>query len=74
MKKQATFTQTLMRLIRKTLTDMASEDFRSAEASGALYEASREIGRLHVKLVTQAREAVDWQNQLQRQQETTHGR
>jgi hypothetical protein len=74
MTKQPTFTQTLMRLIRKTITDMANEDFRSAEASGALYEASREIGRRHVELVTRAREAVDWQNQLQRQEETTHVR
>lgn len=66
MNKQPTFTQTLMRMIRKTLSDMANDDFRSAEASGALYEASREIGRRHVELVTRAREAVEWQKQLQR--------
>jgi len=73
MNKRKTFTQTLMRLIRKTLADMANEDFRSAEASGALYEASREIGRRHVELVNRAREAVAWQDQVQRQEETTHG-
>jgi hypothetical protein len=74
MKKHATFTQTLMSLIRKTLSDMANEDFRSPEASGALYEASREIGRRHVELVTRARQAAEWQNQLRQQEETTHGR
>jgi hypothetical protein len=74
MTKKPTFTQTLMRLIRKTLTDMANEDFDSPEASGALYEASREIGRRHVELVTRAREAVEWQNQMQRNEETAHGR
>jgi len=74
MTKRTTFTQTLMRLIRKTLADMANEDFRSPEASGALYEASREIGRRHVELVTRARESVEWQKQLHRQEETTHGR
>lgn len=68
MAKQPTFTQTLMRLIRKTLADMATEDFRSAEASGALFEASREIGRRHVELVTRAREAVEWQKQMQQQE------
>lgn len=68
MRKPATFTTTLLRLIRKTLADMASEDFRSPEASGALYEASREIGRRHMELVTRAREAVEWQKQLQQQE------
>ena len=65
MNKPATFTATLMRLICKTLADMATEDFRSAEASGALFEASREINLRHVELVTRAREAVEWQKQLQ---------
>jgi hypothetical protein len=73
MTRRATFTQTLMALIRKTLTDMAGDDFRSPEASGALYEAAREIGRRHVELVTRAREATAWQNQLQRQEEATNG-
>ncbi len=68
MTKNPTFTQTLMRLIRKTLTDMATDDFRSDEASGALFEAAREIGRRHVELVTRAREAVEWQKQLQQQE------
>lgn len=68
MNKPATFTTTLMRLIRNTLADMATEDFRSTEASGALFEASREIGRRHVELVTRAHEAVEWQKQLQQQE------
>lgn len=74
MTKQPTFTTTLIRLIRKTLADMATEDFRSAEASGALFEASREIGRRHVELVTRAREAVEWQKQLQQQEGSAHVR
>lgn len=74
MSKQATFTQTLMRLIRKTLADMATEDFRSAQASGALFEASREIGRRHIELVTRAREAVEWQKQLKHQEGSAHVR
>ena len=65
MVKQATFTQTLMRLIRKMLNDMAAEDGRSIESSRALYEASNAIGRHHVELVTHAAEAVQWQKQLQ---------
>jgi hypothetical protein len=72
MNKQPTFTQTLMRLIRKTLADMAAEDFRSAEASGALFEASREIGKRHVELVTRAREAAEWQRQLRQQEGSTN--
>jgi hypothetical protein len=74
MNKQPTFTQTLMRLIRKTLADMAAEDFRSAEASGALFEASREIGKRHVELVARAREAVEWQKQLEQQEGSAHVR
>jgi len=74
MNKPATFTQTLMRLIRKTLAAMANEDFRLPEASGALYEASREIGRRHVELVNRARESVEWHKQIHRQEETAHGR
>lgn len=73
MTKQRTFTQTLMRLVRKTLCDMANEDCISPDASGALFRAANEIGRRHVELVTRAREAVEWQNQVQRQEETTHG-
>ena len=65
MTKPPTFTQTLMRLIRKMLNDMAAEDGRSIESSRALYEASNAIGRNHVALVTQAAEAVQWQKQLQ---------
>lgn len=74
MNKPATFTTTLIRLIRKRLADMATEDFRSAEASGALFEASREIGRRHVELVTRAREAVEWQKQLQQQEGSAYVR
>jgi hypothetical protein len=73
MTKQRTFTQTLMRLVRKTLCDMANEDCISLDASGALYRAANEIGRRHVELVTRAREAVEWQNQVHRQEEATHG-
>ena len=65
MQKQATFTQTLMRLIRKMLNDMAAEDGRSIESSRALYEASNAIGRHHVELVKHASEAVQWQKELQ---------
>jgi hypothetical protein len=65
MTKQPTFTQTLMRLIRKMLNDMAAEDGRSIESSRALYEASNAIGRHHVELVKQAAEAVQWQKELQ---------
>lgn len=64
MAKQPTFTQTLMRLIRKMLNDMAAEDGRSIESSRALYEASNAIGRHHVDLVRQAAESVEWQKQL----------
>lgn len=74
MTKPATFTTTLIRLIRKTLADMATDDFRSAEASGALFEASREIGRRHLELVNRAREAVEWQKQLQQQEGFADGR
>jgi len=73
MTKQRTFTQTLMRLVRKTLCDMANEDCISPDASGALYRAANEIGRRHVELVTRAREAVEWQNQVHRQEEATSG-
>ena len=73
MTKLPTFTQTLMRLIRKMLNDMAAEDGRSIESSRALYEASNAIGRYHVELVTQAAEAVQWQKQLQNR-EATNGR
>lgn len=65
MTKQPTFTQTLMRLIRDMLNDMAAEDGRSVESSGALYEASNAIGRHHVSLVKRAAESVEWQKQLQ---------
>lgn len=65
MAKQATFTQTLMRLIRKMLNDMAAEDGRSIESSRAFYEASNAIGRHHRELVKQAAEAVEWQKRLQ---------
>ena len=73
MAKQPTFTQTLMRLIRKMLNDMAAEDGRSIEVSRGLYEASNAIGRNHVALVKQAAESVEWQKQLQRQG-VTNGR
>ena len=72
MNKQPTFTQALMRLVRKTLADMASEDFRSSDASGALYEASREIGKRHVELVARARAAVEWQRQRGQQEGNAH--
>lgn len=74
MQKQATFTQTLMRLIRKMLNDMASEDGRSIESSRALYEASNAIGRNHVAIVKQAAEAVEWQKQLQNREASNVGR
>ena len=73
MAKQPTFTQTLMRLTRKMLNDMAAEDGRSIESSSALYEASNAISRHHVELVKQAAEAVQWQKQLQNR-EATNGR
>lgn len=73
MTKQPTFTQTLMRLIRKMLNDMAAEDGLSIESSSGLYEASNAIGRNHVALVKQAAEAVEWQKQLQHK-EATNGR
>jgi len=72
--KQPTFTQTLMRLIRKMLNDMASEDGRSIESSRAFYEASNAIGRNHVALVKQASEAVEWQKQLQNREASNVGR
>ena len=74
MTKQATFTQTLMRLIRKMLNDMAAEDGRSIESSRALYEASNVIGRNHVALVKEAAEAVEWQKQLQNRETSNVGR
>jgi hypothetical protein len=74
MDKQRTFTQTLMRLVRKTLCDMANEDRISADASGALYRAANEISRRHLELVTRAREAVEWQKQLQQQEGSAHVR
>jgi len=74
MDKQRTFTQTLMRLVRKTLCDMANEDCISPDASGALYRAANEIGRRHLELVTRAREAVEWQKQLQQQEGSAHVR
>lgn len=67
MAKNPTFTQTLLRLTRKMLNDMAAEDGRSIESSRALYEASNAIGRNHVHLVKEAAEAVEWQKQLQHQ-------
>ena len=70
MTKPSTFTQMLMRLIRKMLNDMAAEDGRSIESSRALYEASNAIGRNHVALVKQAAEAVQWQKQLQNREAT----
>jgi len=72
--KQPTFTQTLMRLIRKMLNDMAAEDGRSIESSRALYEASNAIGRNHVALVKEAAEAVEWQKQLQNREASNVGR
>ena len=69
-----TFTKTLMRLIRKTLCDMANEDGVSTEASGALYRASNEIGRRHVDLVTKAREAMNWQEVVANHEEGSSGR
>lgn len=72
MSKQPTFTQTLMRLIRKMLNDMAAEDGRSIESSRALYEASNAIGRHHVELVKEAAEAIEWQKQLQQRREASH--
>lgn len=74
MAKQPTFTQTLMRLIRKMLNDMAAEDGRSIESSRALYEASNAIGRHHVALVKEAAGAVDWQKQLKQSEEAGNGR
>jgi hypothetical protein len=74
MDKQPTYTQTLMRLVRKTLCDMANEDCISPDASGALYRAANEIGRRHLELVTRAREAVQWQKQLQQQEGSAHVR
>lgn len=68
MDKQRTFTQTLMRIVRKTLCDMANEDCTSTDASGALYRAANEIGRRHVELVTRARDAVEWQKNLEQQE------
>jgi hypothetical protein len=73
MAKQPTFTQLLMRSIRRMLNDMAAEDGRSIESSSALYEASNAIGRNHVHLVKQAAEAAEWQKQLQRN-EASRGR
>lgn len=74
MDKKPTFTQTLMRLVRKTLCDMANEDCIGTDASGALYRAANEIGRRHAELVTRAREAVEWQKQLQQQEGSTNVR
>lgn len=74
MNKTPTFTQTLMRVVRKTLCDMANEDCISTDASGALYRAANEIGRRHGELVTRAREAVEWQKQLQQQEGSAHVR
>ena len=69
-----TFTKTLMRLIRKTLRDMANEEGVSTEASGALYRASNEIARRHVDLVTKAREAMNWQEVVANHEEGSSGR
>jgi hypothetical protein len=74
MQKKPTFTQTLMRSIRKMLNDMAAEDGRSIESSRALYEASNAIGRHHVDLVKHAAEAVEWQKQLQNTEASNVGR
>lgn len=73
MAKSPTFTTTLIRLIRKTICEMANEEFRSRDESGALYQAANEIGRRHVELVERARDAVEWQKQLERQ-EARHAR
>ena len=73
MNTKRTFTQTLMRLVRKTLCDMANEDGISTEASGALYRASNEIGRRHIELVTKAREAVHWQEVVASHEEASRG-
>jgi hypothetical protein len=72
--KQLTFTQTLLRLVRKTLAEMANEDFRSPEASAALYEAARELGRRTPELVTRARDSVDWQKQVAHNERVSNGR
>lgn len=69
MTKQPTFTQTLMRLIRKMLHDMAADDGRSIESSRALYEASNAIGRHHVDLVRQAAESVEWRKHLHKRED-----
>ena len=74
MLKQPTFTQLLMRSIRRMLNDMAAEDGRSVESSAALYEASNAIGRHHVQLVKRAAEAVEWQKQLQHTERAAHVR
>jgi hypothetical protein len=74
MNKQPSFTQTLMRLVKKTLCDMANEDCISPDASGALYRAANEIGRRHLELVTRARQAVEWQKQLEQQEGSAHVR
>ena len=74
MSKQPSFTQTLMRLVKKTLCDMANEDCISPDASGALYRAANEIGRRHLELVTRAREAVQWQKQIEQQEGSAHVR
>jgi len=74
MTRKTTFTQTLMHLVKKTLCDMANEDCISPDASGALYRAANEIGRRHLELVTRAREAVEWQKQLEQQEGSAHVR
>lgn len=74
MQKKPTFTQTLMRLVRNMLNDMAAEDGRSIESSRAFYEASNAIGRHHVELVKRAAEAVEWQKQLQNREASNVGR
>ena len=74
MSKQPSFTQTLMRLVKKTLCDMANEDCISPDASGALYRAANELGRRHLELVTRAREAVQWQKQIEQQEGSAHVR
>jgi hypothetical protein len=63
-----------MRLVKKTLCDMANEDCISPDASGALYRAANEIGRRHLELVTRAREAVQWQKQIEQQEGSAHVR
>lgn len=70
MAKQQTFTQTLMRLIRKMLNDMAAEDGRSIESSRGLYEASNAIGVHHAALVKEAAESVEWQKQMRHREAT----